>query len=83
MKKEKERIEEETINDNLRVHIMNHLEISVSKNDDVGFQVRLWNDTSQRYVLSQICWNEKAKDLFVDFIKQNWIIKRDLDKQIT
>ena len=51
---------------------MSHLEVSVSQEEKGIFYVRLWNEKSQKYVLSQKCWNEKAKDLFIEFIKQNW-----------
>tara|TARA_R100001480_G_scaffold45822_1_gene59131 strand:+ start:1019 stop:1204 length:186 start_codon:yes stop_codon:yes gene_type:complete len=51
---------------------MSHLEISVSQEEKGIFYVRLWNEKSQKYVLSQKCCNEKAKDLFIEFIKQNW-----------
>ena len=51
---------------------MSHLQISVSKENRGWFHVRLWNDNDGHFVLSQKCYNEKAKDLFVEFIKQNW-----------
>jgi hypothetical protein len=56
----------------IKIKIMSHLQISVSKEPKGVFHVSLWNEKNQQYVLSQKCWNEKAKDLLVEFIKQNW-----------
>jgi len=55
---------------------MSHLQISVTKQLKGAFYVSLWNEKSQKYVLSQKCWNEKAKDLLVEFIKQNWNLNK-------
>ncbi len=54
-----------------------HLEIFVSnrKGRKGHFIVELWNEKTQKTINHQVCRSEKSKDLFVEFLKENWNLK--------